>query len=139
MLCLNIGLILFIDHYYDINKLFKKPQSSPPAATSNPGALSDFQESSYLSSPYTYKRDGKIVIAMFGKKFLPGEEAILLGAAGAVIKQGFGEDTNRAGSLLDYSNKKTITMKSVKHTFAVVAVKEETGEINSLWIDCLDC
>jgi hypothetical protein len=109
------------------------------AASAKPAEIETTGETAFGPFQYTHTRRGNTVVALFYKNFLPRDDMIFLGASDHVIKTAFGEQTIGSGSMMDYGNIKAIKMKSKNHTFAIVPFKEDTGEIHSLKIDCVDC
>lgn len=72
-----------------------------PAPSTSSTTASDMKEAEYNDYPYNYKRDGDTTVAMFVKRFLPRDDAIVVGAIRDVIRRAYKEETHKVLYLVD--------------------------------------
>jgi len=123
-----IGVVcLFCGMFYVLNKIQPLPASNSTPTVELVASETGF----YLDYKYTVmKKDGKIA-ALFQPKMLPRNDEIFIGATRKVIKQGFSEDTYKEPFLVG----KSIMFPGSSCVYAVVPIKEDTGEVHSLVIE----
>jgi len=117
-----------------VRSVVSDPSSAPSAAatvpTSAPTATHE-ELGFYGDYKFSFRRQGEKVEAVFFPKMLPRNDAIVIGATRKVIKQVFNEDVSDIPTVVGRS----IKFSGPSHSFMVMLVKEDTGEVHSLVIE----
>lgn len=114
------------------------PPASSPSNTSPTKASPQDGSGKYADYEFTYKKSGDQVVALFMSPMLPRNDSIVVSAARAVIESGYQEKTSGSPRLVTWSVQgkavNAIKLLGERHSFVVVPIKEDTGEIHTLSI-----
>lgn len=108
-----------------------KPSPAPSAA---PPEFEPEVQGAYEDYKYTFRKQGEKVAALFLPKMLPRNDAIFISATRHVIKQAFNEEVSSSPTVAG----RAIKFSGPSHSFLVVPIKQDTGEVHSLTVERIE-